>query len=57
MNVASCYNDKVGGFKSDEELGFGDIVDINLNKSLKLSTVQPFQDIKTPNIEKLGKIR
>ena len=25
MNVASCHNDKVGGFKGDEEFGLGDV--------------------------------
>jgi len=45
------------GFKDDEKFNLDDIVDINFDKSLKLSTVQPFQNIKTPNVEKLNKIR
>jgi len=57
LNVVSYHNDKVGGFKDDEKLGFDDMVNISLDKSLKLSTIQPFQNIKTSNIERLDKIR
>ena len=57
MNVVNYYNDEVGGFKGDEEFGLDDIVDINLDKNLKLSTVRPFQNIKTPNIKRLDKMR
>ena len=44
------------GFKNDEEFSLGDIIDINFDKSLKLSIVQLFQDIKTSNIERLDKM-
>jgi len=47
----------VGGFKSDEKLGLDDMIDINFDKGFKLSTVRPLQDIKTPNVEKLDKMR
>ena len=57
MNVVNYYNDKMDGFKDDEELGLDDIVDINFDKSFKLSTVRPFQDIKISNVERLNKIR
>ncbi len=57
MNVANCYNDKIGGFKGDEEFGLGNIIDINLDESLKLSTIQLFQNIKTSNIERLDKMQ
>ncbi len=57
MNVASCYNDKVNGFKNDKKLGLGDIIDINFNENFKLSTVRLFQDIKISNVERLDKIR
>ncbi len=57
MNIVSYHSDKVGGFKGDKKLGLGNMVNISLDKGLKLSTVRSFQDIKTPNIEKLDKIR
>ena len=45
------------GFKGDEKLGFDDIVNMNLDKSFKLLTIRPFQDIKIPNVERLNKMR
>ena len=45
------------GFKDDEELGFGNMVDMSFDKSFKLLIVQLFQDIKTFNVERLGKMR
>jgi len=47
----------VDGFKGDEKLGFDDIVNMNLDKSFKLLTIRPFQDIKIPNVERLNKMR
>ena len=47
----------MGGFKGDKELGLDDIIDINFDKGFKLSIVQPFQNIKTSNVERLDKIR
>ncbi len=52
MNVISCHNGEVGGFKSDEEFGFDDIININFDESFKLSTVRLFQNIKISNIER-----
>ncbi len=57
MNVVNYHNDKIGGFKSDKELGLDNIVNINFDKNFKLLIIQPFQDIKTSNIEKLDKMR
>ncbi len=45
------------GFKGDEKLGFDNIVNMNLDKSFKLLTIRPFQDIKIPNVERLNKMR
>jgi len=47
----------MNGFKDDKKLGFDDIIDINFDKNFKLSIIQPFQNIKTPNVERLNKIR
>jgi len=47
----------MGGFKGDKEFGLNDIIDISFDKGFKLSTIQSFQDIKTPNIERLDKMR
>ena len=57
MNIVSCYNDEIGGFKGDKELGFDNIIDINFDKSFKLSIVRLFQDIKISNVERLDKMR
>ena len=57
MNIASYYNSEISGFKGDEEFSLGDIIDINFDKGFKLSIIQLFQDIKTPNVERLGKMR
>ncbi len=57
LNIVNCYNDKMGGFKGDKEFGLNDIIDISFDKGFKLSTIQSFQDIKTPNIERLDKMR
>ncbi len=57
MNITNCYNDKIDGFKNDEEFGLDNIVDINFDKSFKLSIVRLFQNIKISNVEKLDKMR
>ena len=56
-NVFRRYNSLIGGSKSDKELGLSNIVDISLNKSLKLLVVQSFQDTKITNIERLDNIQ
>ncbi len=45
------------GFKNDEKFGFNDIIDMNFDKGFEFSIIRLFQNVKTSDIERLGKIR
>ena len=46
----------MGGLIGDKEFGFGDVVDVGLDKVFNRFTVRRFYGTETPNIKRLEKV-